>query len=526
MKNKRMRYISITAAILLVFVLLMLLFSNRSGDFSAMEAQDGVLDATSADFSSAVYEIDGEWTFYPEVLGSGAELDAAQPGERDESIPYGSYRLKIHAQPKQYLTLGGYSFDYSTRVLVNGSEVLEIGKVGASAAESEPRIDYMLIPIYTGEDGEVEVVCQYANFVHREGGGLTQMHLSTAENIDRMRRSWNLYSLVLGGSLCLFGMYFLLFAVFQGEIKYVFLAVICALLGLRDQNFYVLHLLPANYNWAVAYRFLVLMITLQPCFLLLLLQSLYVRLAKPIVVRCYAVLYAVFARYLPGALLALVGIGITTGMVKSGCRITTVRDLAVGMAGYILSGFLIGSAYRLFRELMPGRGILLFLLSGSAAYAGTLLLLKIRKEMLLAHARQVTVQLVQNGKWKKVKGLYDTGNTLRDATTKKPVSVVPYTVILELFPDEMRTGIAALARHETVPEPEQLLALQPRYIPFRGLEGRGFLPVIRISEMILVTEHTARHISGPLIALGGENSSSPRGYEIILHPDLMEGQEE
>ena len=260
-----------------------------------MEAQNGVLDATSADFSSAVYEIDGEWAFYPEVLGSGAELNTAQPGERNESIPYGSYRLQIHAQPKQYLTLGGYSFDYSTRVLVNGSEVLEIGKVGASAAESEPRIDYMLIPIYTGEDGTVEVVCQYANFVHREGGGLTQMHLSTAENIDRMRRSQNLYSLVLGGSLCLFGMYFLLFAVFRGESKYVFLAVICALLGLRDQNFYVLHLLPANYNWAVAYRFLVLMITLQPCFLLLLLQSLYEKLAKPIVVRCYAALYAVLA---------------------------------------------------------------------------------------------------------------------------------------------------------------------------------------------------------------------------------------
>ena len=53
------------------------------------------------------------------------------------------------------------------------------------------------------------------------------------------------------------------------------------------------------------------------------------------------------------------------------------------------------------------------------------------------------------------------------------------------------------------------------------------LPVtVNAQEVILVTEHTARHISGPLIALGGENSSSPRGYEIILHPDLMEGQEE
>ena len=92
--------------------------------------------------------------------------------------------------------------------------------------------------------------------------------------------------------------------------------------------------------------------------------------------------------------------------------------------------------------------------------------------MLLEHARQVTVQLVQNGKWKKVKGLYDTGNTLRDATTKKPVSVVPYTVILELFPDEMRTGIAALARHETVPEPEQLKAeILSIYAKFNLFDG-------------------------------------------------------
>ena len=65
------------------------------------------------------------------------------------------------------------------------------------------------------------MVCQYANFVHREGGGLTQMHLSTAENIDRMRESY-LYSWCLAVRCALFGMYFLLFAVFQGEIKYDF----------------------------------------------------------------------------------------------------------------------------------------------------------------------------------------------------------------------------------------------------------------------------------------------------------------
>ena len=183
-------------------------------------------------------------------------------------------------------------------MLVNGSKVLEIGKVGTSAAESEPRIDYMLIPIYTGEDGTVEVVCQYANFVHREGGGLTQMHLSTAENIDRMRRSRNLYSLVLGGSLCLFGMYFLLFAVFQGEIKYVFLAVICVLLGLRDQNFYVLHLLPAKLQLGSRISVSGADDYAAAVFSAALLQSLYEKLAKPIV--C-AVLYGAVCRAGGGA---------------------------------------------------------------------------------------------------------------------------------------------------------------------------------------------------------------------------------
>lgn len=103
----------------------------------------------------------------------------------------------------------------------------------------------------------------------------------------------------------------------------------------------------------------------------------------------------------------------------------------------------------------------------------------------------------------------ETGKKVKDCTTRailcgmpQPKAGLGRTVHCDtqLFPDEMRTGIAALASTRRC-QAEQLFILDPRYIPFRGLEGRGFLPVIRISEMILVTEHTARHISGPLIAL-------------------------
>ena len=134
----------------------------------------------------------------------------------------------------------------------------------------------------------------------------------------------------------------------------------------------------------------------------------------------YAVLYAVFARYLSGALLALVGIGITTGMVKSGCRITTVRDLVVGMAGYILSGFLIGSAYRLFRELMPGRGIFRFASFRECRICGNTPPAEDPKGD--APGTRQAGYGTACAEWemeKRLKGLYDTGNTLRDATTKK-----------------------------------------------------------------------------------------------------------
>ena len=175
MKNKRMRYISITAAILLVFVLLMLLFSNRSGDFSAMEAQDGVLDATSADFSSAVYEIDGEWTFYPEVLGSGAELRTAQPEEHNESIPY-----QLKSARAANVPLGGYSFITARACWRRRCSSRRRRTIAAITHR------HMLMPIYTGGEMANRVV----HFILAE----QRSDLSCGEHRPRAEASEHLYS--------------------------------------------------------------------------------------------------------------------------------------------------------------------------------------------------------------------------------------------------------------------------------------------------------------------------------------------
>ena len=150
-KPKKQTWLLLLPAVLVVLCAMVWLFSSQEDATGELTPADGVLDACGADFAHAVYTLGSDWTFYPETLASTqADLRGRETGAHDESVPYGTYRLELLAQPGQYLVLSGYSFDYSTRVYLNGKQVLEIGKVADTAAASEARINYMDIPIYTG----------------------------------------------------------------------------------------------------------------------------------------------------------------------------------------------------------------------------------------------------------------------------------------------------------------------------------------------------------------------------------------
>lgn len=269
------------AALFIGIFAAVLLFSQQDIPCLPLTAADGILDVRSTDFDTAVYTIEDGWAYYPMVLGAtAAELEENITLTHESFIPYGTYRLELLARPKQYLMLAGYSLDYSTRLFINGEPVREAGRVADSAAEVEPRIAYLLIPLYTGETGRVEIVCQYANFVHKEGGDMGAFSLSSPENIQHLRESEERRDLVLSGGLCLFGLYFLLLAAMQLERQYAFLALVCVLMGLRNQNFFVVHLLPAEYDWAIAYRFLTWMIAMQLFALAMLLAEMYRQLVS------------------------------------------------------------------------------------------------------------------------------------------------------------------------------------------------------------------------------------------------------
>ena len=158
---------------------------------------------------------------------------------------------------------------------MNGVEVAAFGRVSEQAEGFVPRVGYMTVPLFSGPDGEVEILLQYSNYVHREGGSVPPLYLSTPQNIEAFKASNDLISLTVSGGLLLLAMYFLLSAVARRKGYFLCPMFCCLLMALRDQNFFVVHLLPPQASWYFAYRVLILIVLLMPVSVLLMLKCQY-----------------------------------------------------------------------------------------------------------------------------------------------------------------------------------------------------------------------------------------------------------
>lgn len=276
-RNRPITWLMPVVAALMIVVAIQLLEGKRQTGFQEIPPVDGVLDLTDVDLSHQVINVPNSWDFYPDHLYDAENFASGTvDGTEDQGEGrYGTYRLLIKAPPRQYYTLCSYSIDYSTRVFVNGTEVYACGIVADNAAESVPQIGYMTIPLYSGDTGEIEIIYQYANFVHRDGGFIQPTYLSTPQNMEEFKEDNNLASLMLSGGLLFLSFYFLLCAAVQRRWDFFLLAVCCLLMALRDQNFLHIHLLAPAISWYVSYRVFMGVTSLLPGMLLFLLRSIY-----------------------------------------------------------------------------------------------------------------------------------------------------------------------------------------------------------------------------------------------------------
>ena len=235
-----------------------------------------------------------------------------------------------------------------------------------------------------------------------------------------------------------------------------------------------------------------------------------------------ACLGVIFFRKYPLLNTVLVSVAVTALMVRFGCKIKDKKRFLQGLLCLYLSAALLSAVWRFLRRFAGTEVLKGAVLWGAAAYGLTTFLLWLYGLLQEHHSRIWKVVLCQSGVCKEVKGLYDTGNGLWDATCRKPVSVISYSLIKELFSLEMQKELEAFCGCREGERPELLAGIHPHYIPFRSVGCReGCLPAVILDCLYLENGNTSRVVTRPVIAIDRERSSSPRSYQMILNPNLI-----
>ena len=263
------------------------------------EMENGVIDLTGMDLSAAVAKLPMAWDYYPDKLYTPEDFKAnvtEQPrtfvSEDEQAYQTGTYRAVLKVTPEEIYAINAWSLDYATRIFADGKEVLNIGMVSETEEGFVPRMRSYTLPLISKIE-HIEIIIQYANFSHHEGGAMREMTFGLSENINRYAETPQNSAAMLGGALLLVAIfYFMLFLGGRGFPNLAF-ALCCFFLAMRNQQF-VISLMPVDYDWSIVYRFVYINNICTGMAFLLLCYSLYPsqlpkKIAKPAVFGTVAV---------------------------------------------------------------------------------------------------------------------------------------------------------------------------------------------------------------------------------------------
>lgn len=224
--------------------------------------------------------------------------------------------------------------------------------------------------------------------------------------------------------------------------------------------------------------------------------------------------------HMTGTMLVLVAVN--TLLVRFGCKIKEGKRLIQGVLLYYTGmavSLLLFSQIRLFGGTV---GVRAFIVTSLLSYAILTGAVSLYGKIKQVRGRIWTVTLYQNGRYIRIKGLYDTGNLLWDPVLKKEVSVIGIEPLKELLSDKSIKMIKALMEYQSITPADELEALVPHYVTYQCVGCKtAILPVIMLERICLEQNGIQMVIAHPAVAVDRRFSSSPRNYQMILNPNLV-----
>ncbi|MDD3278962.1 MAG: sigma-E processing peptidase SpoIIGA [Lachnospiraceae bacterium] len=219
----------------------------------------------------------------------------------------------------------------------------------------------------------------------------------------------------------------------------------------------------------------------------------------------------------------LVSVAADTLLIMFGCKIKEGKRLIQGVGLYYAVMAVSHLVFAQIRLFTGTTGVRAFVITALLSYAILRVCLRLYERQKKAEDRIWDVTLYQDGKCKRIKGLYDTGNLLWDPVLKKEVSVMGTEPLIELLPEKTLEALKDMMGVKTILFSEELEELVPHYISYCCVGTKaGILPVIVLEKLCLKQGDIQKVISHPAVAVDREFSSSPRNYQMILNPNLVQ----
>jgi len=153
----------------------------------------------------------------------------------------------------------------------------------------------------------------------------------------------------------------------------------------------------------------------------------------------------------------------------------------------------------------------------------------LRRAMLKGAVFQIEIHLA--GRMVALAAFLDTGNRLEDPLTGSPVVVAEVEAVSSLFPEDvakaLRLGDIAEATDAVQAVSDGVFQRRLRVLPFSSLgEAGGIMLGFRPDAVVIATGRNKRIHKGVVVALCRGPLSHDRQYRALLHPALMEWEED
>lgn len=213
---------------------------------------------------------------------------------------------------------------------------------------------------------------------------------------------------------------------------------------------------------------------------------------------CVCALLPVRSRFLRFLLLHL---SVNLVMIRVGLKIREPRQFLKAFAVLYASAFLMGGVFTWLRPYV--RTGSLFFGTAVGSYYLVLGIWKILLYLQRTGRYRCTVTMYASGKSRTVQALLDTGNSLSDPITGKPVCILGKDQAGEFFQGQ---------EFQTL-----------RYIPYCSVgTTAGVLPIVKLEKMCVHAEQEC-WVEQPLIGLCEEESFTNGEYQMILNPGILGG---